>query len=233
MYFLSITMAVSGVNSTLVNPLLSSCKTEVNLVSKFCRAHVECNLCNIKQTTNKHMKKILKITAALLSMGYATFAQSTSSTAPQRVTLAVDDILDLTWKSGSGTAQTFNFSNLNDYINGKESTEQEFRVVSNKKFKIEVKTTSANLSDGGSNQMPVADHLKMIVTSNSTGSVAGGFGSNYTNLSNVAQQVITAGQPGTPATPEQSFKVRYKAIPGTSYPKANYSVDVIFTATHQ
>lgn len=179
------------------------------------------------------MKKLIAISAALLSFGFAAHAQSTSSAAPQRVTLAVDDILHLTWSTGSGTAQTFSFSNLNDYVNGKESTEQEFRVITNKKFKIEVKTTSANLTDGGSNQMPVADHLKMMVTSNTTGSVTGGFGTNYTNLSNVPQQIIGGGTPGTSATPEQTFKIRYKAIPGTSFPKANYSVDVLFTATHQ
>lgn len=179
------------------------------------------------------MKKLITITAAILSFGLYANAQSTSSAAPQRVTLAVDDILDLSWSSGAGTAQTFNFANLNDYTNGKESSEQEFRIITNKNFKIEVKTTSANLSDGGSNQMPVVNHLKMMVTSNSTGSISGGFGTGFTSLNSVPQQIIAGGQPGTVSAPEQKFRIKYMAVPGTTYPKANYSVDVLFTATHQ
>lgn len=179
------------------------------------------------------MKKFIAITASFLCLGMAANAQATSSAAPQRVTLTVDDILDLSWSSGSGTAQTFNFSNLSDYTNGKESSEQEFRILTNKNFKIEVKTTSANLTDGGANQMPVVNHLQMMVTSNSTGAISGGFGSTYTSLNSVPQQIISGGQPGNIATPEQKFRIKYKATPGTTYPKANYSVDVLFTATHQ
>lgn len=182
------------------------------------------------------MKKIITLAAALFSFGYMAEAQTqkpVESTASQRVTLNIDDILDLSWSTGSGTAQIFSFSNINDYTNGKESAEQEFRVRSNKKFKIEVKTTSPNLTDGSTNQMPVANHLKMMVTSNGTGAIVGNWGTAYNNLSHVPQQIVGGGQPGSEASPEQKFRVRYQAIPGTSFPKANYTVDVLFTATHQ
>ena len=167
------------------------------------------------------MKKFITITAAILSFGLATKAQSTSSAAPQRVTLSVDDILDLSWSNGAGTAQIFSFSNLNDYTDGKESNEQEFRIISNKNFKIEVKTTTANLTDGGSNQMPVLNHLKMMVTSNTTGAISGGFGTGFTSLNSVPQQIISGGQPGNMSTPEQKFRIKYKAVPGTTFPKAS------------
>jgi hypothetical protein len=81
--------------------------------------------------------------------------------------------------------------------------------------------------------MPVANHLKMMITSNSTGAIAGSWGTTFNSLSHVSQQIIAGGQPGSEVNPSQKFRIKYQAVPGTSYPKANYSVDVLFTATHQ
>ncbi len=182
------------------------------------------------------MKQIFFTAAATFLLSrFEAHAQTApvASTGTQRVTMAIDDILDLSWTTGSGTAQIFSFSNINDYTNGKESPEQEFIIRSNKKFKIEVKTTNPNLSDGSTNQMPVANHLKMMVTSNTTGAIAGSWGTSYNNLSHVPQQIVSGGQPGSENNPEQKFRIRYRAVPGTTYPKGNYMVDVLFTATHQ
>ncbi len=181
------------------------------------------------------MKKVLVLSAAIVSFSFAANAQATS-TATQTVNLNLANAIELTF-TGSGTATgaavNLAFNTVNDYANGVQSSAQELKVRSNKNFGVTVKTNAASFTYSGSTTpapvMPVSGVLSLKVASNGTGgTVASPFSTSaYSGLSSTAANLISNGSKGG----NQTFGVSYEAQPGFAYPAGTYTVDVVYTAT--
>jgi len=181
------------------------------------------------------MKKVIAI-AAFSIVGFASKAQSVSSTATQTVNLNLSNAIELTFtgnNSATGAAVNLAFNTVNDYANGVESAAQQLKVRSNKKFGVSVKTSAANFSYTGSTtpapSMPVSGVLGLKVSANGTGgTIATPFSATaYNTLSATAANLIANGLNGG----NQTFSVMYEATPGFAYPAGTYTVDVVYTAT--
>lgn len=133
--------------------------------------------------------------------------------------------------TSTGSAVSLNFTTINDFITGKESTVQQLTAASTKPFNITVKTNAANFTYTGSYTpvpvMPVNTKLRLRVTANSTGgSIASPF-SAYSTLTSNNQNLINAATTGN----NKTFSIQYQAIPGLSYPAGTYTTQVVYTAT--
>jgi len=179
------------------------------------------------------MKKIIIIAAAFLGFASAANAQVTAN-ATQQVNLSLTNAIAITF-TGSGTttgaAVSMPFAAVSDYTNGVTSSAQQLKVQSNKNFTVTVNANAANFTYTGSTtpapSMPVSD-LNLKVTANSTGgTIAGTFGTAFTDLSNTAQNLITNATYGG----NQTFSVQYQATPGFAYPAGTYTTSVVYTAT--
>jgi len=187
-----------------------------------------------KTHKNKNpMKKIIIIAAAFLGFASAANAQVTAN-ATQQVNLSLTNAIAITF-TGSGTttgaAVSMPFAAVSDYTNGVTSSAQQLKVQSNKNFTVTVNANAANFTYTGSTtpapSMPVSD-LNLKVTANSTGgTIAGTFGTAFTDLSNTAQNLITNATYGG----NQTFSVQYQATPGFAYPAGTYTTSVVYTAT--
>ncbi|MBS1782012.1 MAG: hypothetical protein JSS78_03000 [Bacteroidetes bacterium] len=184
------------------------------------------------------MKRIILSVLFLTSAGMVAKAQTSAAnaSAQQTVQLQLSNVLDITFVGNSssiGSTVALPFTTANDYANGVESSAQQLRIRSNKNFNVTVRANAANftVTNGSSesiSNMP-ANVLNVKVSSNQTGgSIAGSF-SNYTGLSNTANNLISNGTFGG----NQTFSVMYKATPGFAYPAGTYSLDVVYTATQQ
>jgi hypothetical protein len=181
------------------------------------------------------MKKIVLFAAILSCITVAVKAQ-VASTATQTVNLNLSNAIELTF-TGSGTATgaavNLAFNTVNDYANGVQSSAQELKVRSNKKFGVTVRTNNTNFSYTGTTTpapvMPVSGVLALKVSANATGgTIASPFSASaYSGLSNTAANLITNANNGG----NQTFSVMYEATPGFAYPAGTYTVDVVYTAT--
>jgi len=179
------------------------------------------------------MKKIVLFAAILSCITIASKAQ-VASTATQTVNLNLSNAIELTF-TGSGTATgaavNLAFNTVNDYANGVQSSAQELKVRSNKKFGVTVKTNNTNFSYTGTTTpapvMPVANVLGLKVSANGTGGTIAGTFAGFTSLSGTAANLISNGNNGG----NQTFSVMYEATPGFTYPAGTYTVDVVYTAT--
>ncbi|MBS1774304.1 MAG: hypothetical protein JST82_15715 [Bacteroidetes bacterium] len=179
------------------------------------------------------MKKIIAI-AALAIVGYSANAQNASSTASQTVNLSLSNAIELTF-TGSGTATgaavTLNFTTVNDYANGVQSSAQQLKVRSNKAYGVTIKTNNASFTYSGTTTpapvMPVSNVLFAKVSANATGGTIAGTFSGYTSLTNSAANMLSNCTYGG----NQLFSVMYEATPGFAYPAGTYTVDVVYTAT--
>lgn len=182
------------------------------------------------------MNKIIAILLLAQSIAGYCNAQSevptASQTASQAAKLSLSDVLELTFSvtGGDGVTVILPFTSVNDYIDGVESSEQEIRIRSNKGFNIRVAANSRNFTYTGtaspSPVMKVSDVLNMKITENNTeGVITGGF-SNYKSLSSSSKKILNKC-----SNRERAFKVKYKAVPGFTYPAGDYSAQIVFTAT--
>lgn len=158
--------------------------------------------------------------------------------ATQYTHLALSNAIEIKFTdnlSHVGGNVTLSFTNVNNYANGVESSEQELSISSNKNYTIAVKTNADKFTYSGTTSpapdMPVNGVLALVVTENNTnGSIAGPFSnSSYATLTNSNQGLLTAATRGG----NKTFSVKYKATPGFAYPAGNYSVNVVYTATQQ
>ncbi|HLO71487.1 MAG TPA: hypothetical protein VK167_15170, partial [Flavipsychrobacter sp.] len=96
------------------------------------------------------MKKVIAI-VALSFVGIAAKAQ-VASTATQTVNLNLSNAIELTFtgsNTATGAAVNLAFNTVNDYANGVQSSAQELKVRSNKKFGVTVRTNNTNFSYTG------------------------------------------------------------------------------------
>ncbi|MEZ5016649.1 MAG: hypothetical protein R2800_06325 [Flavipsychrobacter sp.] len=170
------------------------------------------------------------ITILLLSVATISYGQNTSSSARQSIELDLSPVIQINTITAEDVSIAF--SNANQYANGVQSTNQEFKVSSNEKFVVSVKTDATNFSYSGSTLpapvMPV-NILKLALTSNNTGgNVSSQLGSsNYMTLSSTPTNILTDCDNGAAKT----FAINYKATPGNAYPAGIYTVGVVYTAT--
>lgn len=174
------------------------------------------------------------ITITLLSFAAYANAQSStsSSSASQNVALQLDPVIEITNITSSDV--NIGFSNINHYVNGVQSSNQEFKVKSNHNFVVTVKTDANSFSYSGPTfpapVMPIDNILYLSVASNNTGGVTSPlFNAQYTTLSASPKQLLTNCLNGS----DRRFAINYKAIPSTEYPAGTYSVGVIYTATQE
>jgi len=179
------------------------------------------------------MKKIVLFAAILSCITLASKAQ-VASTATQTVNLNLSNAIELTFTGSStatGAAVNLAFNTVNDYANGVQSSAQELKVRSNKKFGVTVKTNNTNFSYTGTTTpapvMPVSGVLGLKVSANGTGGTIAGTFAAYTSLSSTVANLISNGNNGG----NQTFSVMYNATPGFAYPAGTYTVDVVYTAT--
>lgn len=185
------------------------------------------------------MKKI--ITTILLALAFVhASAQNQANDveqARQAARLVMSNAIDITFSatnSSAGGTVSLVFDDINDFANGVNSDPYQIRVRSNKRFRVQAKTSASRFSYTGNTspapQMNVNSILFLKVTNNSTGgSVASNFNNKYRSMSSSNQTLISNGTAGG----NKTFNVEYRATPGYNYPAGTYSVNVVYTATQQ
>lgn len=180
------------------------------------------------------MKKI--ITILFISFcSTAIYAQTASSSATQTTNLNLSDAIEIAFTStGSSTGSVVNlaFSTVNDYANGVESSTQQIRIRSNKKFDVEVEASNDYFTYSGTatsgTSMKVKDVLDMRITSNNTG---GQINSGYHQYKHIDgdhdKRILNDCDRGG----NQTFSIQYRATPGFEFPAGTYTTNIIFTAT--
>ncbi|MBE7174149.1 MAG: hypothetical protein INR73_26475 [Williamsia sp.] len=162
------------------------------------------------------MKKILSLVVVLFAAFTAAHAQSTS-TASQTVSLTLQNAIDITISSATGT--NFLFDDVAKYQSGLTNTNAStLQVKSNRPWAVTVKAAAATFSG------PAAPATQMPST---VLGVRLNGGSSFTALSTTAAS-LTSGARGT-----SSFNIDYNANPGYSYDAGTYSLSVVYTATQQ
>lgn len=179
------------------------------------------------------MKKIVIIAAMLLCSAAASFAQTTA-TATQTVNLSLSNAIAITFVATGnnvGTAVSLPFTTVADYQNGVTSTTQTLKVQSNKAFNVTVNANAANFTYTGTTTpapvMPVTNLNIEVVANTTGGTIAGTFGTAFTDVTNTAQNLIT----GCTYGGNQTFGIQYQATPGYAYPAGTYTTNVVYTAT--
>ena len=162
------------------------------------------------------MKKILTLAVIILASFTAANAQSTS-TASQTVSLTLQNAINISISSATGTS--FTFSDVNEYQNGlTNANASPLQVKSNRPWAVTVKAAAATFSG------PVAPATQMPST---VLGVRLNGGSTFSSLSTTAAS-LTSGARGS-----SSFNIDYNANPGFSYDAGTYSLSVVYTATQQ
>ena len=162
------------------------------------------------------MKKIFTLTVVLFTAFSAANAQS-SSAASQTVSLTLQNAINISITSATGTS--FTFDDVAKYQSGLTNTNaSSFQVKSNRPWAVTVKAAAANFSGPAApaTQMP-ASVLGVKLNS----------GSNFGALSTTAA-ALTNGSRGS-----STFSVDYSATPGFNYDAGSYTLSIVYTATQQ
>ena len=174
------------------------------------------------------MKKL--ITAALIWIAASLNVKAQeSASAAQLITVELAPTIQITANNSANV--NLGFNNTNNYINGVQSTRQDFTVQSNRDFVVNVRTNAPVFTySGGTHpapEMPVENILFLTVNNNNTGGVVASSFNTFASLSSNPRDLLLNCKNGG----DRNFSVSYKAIPGTEFPAGYYTVDVIYTAT--
>ena len=162
------------------------------------------------------MKKIFTLTALLFAAFTAAHAQSTSA-ASQNVTLNLQNAINISVTSATGTSFTFN--DVDKYQNGLVNLNATtVQIKSNRPWTATVKTASTNFSGPANAPLMPSTVLGIRQSGTSTG-----FGA----LSTTAL-TYGSGERGV-----SSYSLDYSANPGFAYDAGTYTISVVFTATQQ
>lgn len=162
------------------------------------------------------MKKIITLLTLFSICFFAANAQSTS-TASQTVTLTLQNAINISVTSATGTS--FLFDDVSEYQNGQtNSNAATFLVKSNRPWAVTVKAAAGTFSG------PAAPATQMPA---SVLGVRLNGGSTFSALSTTAAS-LTSGARGS-----SSFNIDYNANPGFNYDAGTYSLSVVYTATQQ
>lgn len=176
------------------------------------------------------MKKLIAI--AFTSVFAYTANAQLSATANQSVNLELSNIIEMKFTStgtSTGPNLNFQFTTINDFVNGVESAPQELSVSSNKPFTVKVKADAATFTGPGLDPMHVQNTLYLRVPSHATGGTLDGdfAGNAYASLRDFDQFMLINCNAGM----NKTFNVQYKATPGFTFTAGNYSIGVVYTAT--
>lgn len=183
------------------------------------------------------MKKIVLI-ILLLAITVPVLAQNQNNQqqqAQQRAKLVMSNAIEITF-AGTGTSNggtvSMAFNSVNDYANGVISSTNQVKVRSNKKFRIQAKTSSSRFTYSGSTTpaplMNVSNVLFLKINNNTTGgTVTSTFNNLFRSLTSSNQTIINNATPGG----NKTIDVTYKANPGYNFPAGTYTVNVVYTAT--
>ena len=162
------------------------------------------------------MKKIITLATILFAAFTAANAQS-ASTASQTVTLNLQNAINISISSATGTS--FSFSDVNEYQNGlTNANASTLQVKSNRPWAVTVKAAAATFSGPAT---PATQMPSTVLGVRMNG------GSAFSALSTTAA-ALTSGSRGS-----SSFNVDYNANPGFNYDAGTYSLSVVYTATQQ
>lgn len=183
------------------------------------------------------MKKFTLILAFLAVAAGVAYGQENNevNSATQSTSLVMSNAIDITFNATGnavGGPVSLVFNNVNDYANGVESDAYQIKVRSNKKFRVQARTSSSRFTYTGTTtpapQMNVSNTLFLKISDNTTGgTVSSNFNNNFRSLTNSNQTLVNNATPGG----NKSFNVKYKANPGYNFPAGNYTVNVLYTAT--
>lgn len=158
----------------------------------------------------------------------------TSTTIVQTVDVQLVNVIKIKFEStgtNTGTTVQMNLGNMNQLMNGVESTNHNLVVNTTKNFNVNVKSSSQYFAYTGTynqnNQMAVNDVLQMRINQNNTGGSIGNGYNNFNPIQPFTQNIINGGTRGQ----NKIFRIRYLATPGLEYPAGNYLTSIIFTAT--
>ncbi|MGE5520540.1 MAG: hypothetical protein ACM3VS_11480 [Candidatus Dadabacteria bacterium] len=166
------------------------------------------------------MKTIVLSALAIFALTLNSNAQTTTASAPQTVTLNLQNQIDIA-VSGTPSGLSFAFNSPDNYTNGLENlSASSFQVRSNKGYVVSVKAATADFSSSAATTMPAS---VLGVRINATGNSG-----TYAQLSTTAASLLTGQTRGT-----NTFTVDYKATPGFNYDAGAYTLSVVYTATQQ
>lgn len=172
-------------------------------------------------------KGIFLAFASLFILGGQAFGQTASGTTTLKVTLA--QVQTITVKHSD---VELNYATAADYTNGVGVTKQDhIEVDSSDDFKIQVKTSGADLTGTGSNTDLIAAGSISVLASDGSTSPANNGQYTSVNLSTTEQTVITAD-----AGMGRNFDVKYSGAGSDAYAgKAadTYSTTVTYTLSPQ
>lgn len=161
--------------------------------------------------------KTITLLAVLVLAGFSIVNAQTSANASQTVSLNLENAINISITSASGT--NFTFSSTSDYQNGLTNLNAStLQVKSNRPWAVTVASATANFS-GPAAPAPLMPSSVLGVRLNG--------GSSFKALSASAGS-LTSGARGV-----SSFNVDYNANPGFSYDAGTYSISVVYTATQQ
>lgn len=156
---------------------------------------------------------------ALLSVGFATTRLSAQTTGNATLTTNLTDVLQLTINTN---AVNLNFATVADYTNGVTSAvNNQLTVTSNRPYDLKIKTSGADLVNGG-NTIPVLN-----VTAQTTGT-GNGTPSVVAGLSITDQTLATA----IPASMAKPISMQYSTSAGNTAflkPAGAYVTTLTFT----
>ena len=162
------------------------------------------------------MKKILTLAVVFFAAFTAANAQSTS-TASQTVTLNLQNAINISISSATGTS--FTFDDVTEYQNGHTNANAStLQVKSNRPWAVTVKAATATFSGPA---LPATQMPSTVLGVRLNG------GSTFSALSTTAAS-LTSGSRGS-----SQFSIDYNANPGFNYDAGTYSLSVVYTATQQ
>ena len=169
-----------------------------------------------KQKNLNTTKKILTLATIIFAGFTAANAQSTS-TASQTVTLNLQNAIDISITSATGTA--FLFDDVTKYSSGlTNSNASSFQVKSNRPWAATVKAAAATFSGPA---LPATQMPSSVLGIRLNG------GSAFSALSTTAASLISGSRGSS------SFSIDYNANPGFNYDAGTYSLSIVYTATQQ
>jgi hypothetical protein len=161
--------------------------------------------------------KTITLIAAFVFAGFSMVNAQSSANASQTVSLNLENAINISITSASGT--NFTFSATGDYQNGlTNANASTLQVKSNRPWAVTVASATANFS-GPAAPSPVMPASVLGVRLNG--------GSTFKALATTAGS-LTSGTRGV-----NNFNVDYNANPGFSYDAGTYNISVVYTATQQ
>ena len=175
----------------------------------------------------KNIIAIIILVAATLNAN----AQNATATAAQSASLALSNAIQISFTNSNSSNVSVAFNSAAQMNSGVETIDHEVLVQSNLPYSVTVNTPTNFTYSGNANTnnvIPVWNKFKMRIMSNNTGGT-NVLGNGFSNVQNGNTTLFT----NCPAGGNNTFEVRYKLMPGSSYASGTYAMNMVYTATQQ